>query len=39
MELDDKIHCQKIAAVLARNGSFLVLAAKYHTLQEKIIHN
>ena len=36
MELEEK-NCQKITTVLARNGSFLVLVAKYHSSQDGII--
>ena len=35
MELEEKIYCQQITAVLARNGSFLALAAKFHTSKDK----
>ena len=37
MELEEKINCQKITTVLARNGLFLVLVAKYHSSQDRII--
>ena len=35
MELEEKIYCQKITTVLARNGLFLVLAAKYDSSQDR----
>ena len=37
MELEEIINCQKISTVLARNGLFLVLVAKYHSSQDRII--
>ena len=37
MELEEKIIAKKSQLFLARNGSFLVLVAKYHSSQDRII--